>query len=83
MAAKNIQEAIVHRIAELCEQNQITISGLATKCGLNRSTIRDIMSGESKTSSIKTIKIICDGLDIKLKDFFDTDEFDNLEQEIR
>ena len=83
MAAKNMQEAIIHRIEELCEQNHLTHSGLATKCGLNRSTIRDIMNGKTKNSGTTTIKIICDGLGLKIKEFFDTDEFDNLEQEIR
>lgn len=83
MAASQLHNAIVQRIEELCKKNHLTPSGLAMKCGLNRATIRDILNGKVETGSIKTIKIICDGLDIKLKDFFDTDEFDNLEQEIR
>ena len=31
---------------------------------------------------IITIKIICDGLNMTLGEFFSTEEFDNLEQEI-
>lgn len=83
MAAKNLQEAIANRITELCKIHDCTPSGLATKCGLNRSTVRDIVNGDSKAPTIRTIKIICDGLDINLKDFFDSEDFDNLEQEIK
>ena len=32
---------------------------------------------------LNTIKQICDGLDITLAEFFDTDEFNSLEQEIK
>lgn len=83
MATNQLHEAIVHRIRELCDQNHITPSGLATKCGLNRSTLRSILNGTVETGNLKTIKIICDGLDIKLKEFFNSDEFDHLEQEIK
>ena len=33
--------------------------------------------------SIVTIKKFCDGLDISLKDFFNTEEVEKLEQEIK
>jgi len=32
---------------------------------------------------IATIKILCDGLDMSLAEFFSSPEFDSLEQEIR
>ena len=40
------------------------------------------MKGTSRNPGIVTIKKICDGLDISLNDFFNTDTFRNLEQEI-
>lgn len=32
--------------------------------------------------SVTTIKILCDGLEISLAEFFDSSEFDSLEQEL-
>jgi transcriptional regulator with XRE-family HTH domain len=40
------------------------------------------MNGESKNPGIVTIKKLCDGLGISINDFFRSDEFKNLEQEI-
>ena len=36
-----------------------------------------------KNPGIVTIKMLCDGLDISLIEFFDTEDFKNLEQEIK
>ena len=47
------------------------------------SSVKAILYGRSKNPKLLTIKIICDGLDITLAEFFDTDEFNNLEQEIK
>ena len=35
------------------------------------------------TAKILTLKMLCDGLDITLAEFFDTPEFNTLEQEIK
>ncbi len=40
------------------------------------------MNGNSKNTGIVTIKIICDGLDISLDEFFQCGLFTLLEQEI-
>ena len=46
-------------------------------------TINNILYGKSMNPKLNTIKQICDGLGITLAEFFDTDEFNNLEQEIK
>ncbi len=71
-----------NRILQLCEERDLTINALATSAGLPPSSIKNILYGKSKNPKITTIKIICDGLYISLKEFFDSPEFDNLEQEI-
>ena len=43
----------------------------------------NILYGKSMNPKLNTIKQICDGLGITLAEFFDTDEFNNLEQEIK
>ncbi len=76
-------KAVKNRILQLCEERDLTVNALATMSGLPPSSIKNIIYGKSKNPKIATIKIICDGLNINLKEFFDTIEFDNLEQEIK
>ena len=76
------REAIAKRIEELCEQNNITINGLATQAAVPPSTIKNIIYGVSRNPGIVTIKMLCDGLDISIQDFFDSPLFKDLEQEI-
>ena len=45
--------------------------------------VKNILNGASKNPGVVTIKMICDGLGISLTEFFDTDVFRELEQEIR
>ena len=51
--------------------------------GLPPSSVKNILYQKSKNPKILTIKIICDGLDITLGEFFSTPEFDALEQELK
>lgn len=75
--------AIKNRIHQLCAERSITISKLATLTALSPSSIKNILYGRSVNPKILTLKKICDGLDISLQEFFDTKEFNNLEQEIK
>lgn len=75
--------AVKDRIQKLCGERNITINKLATICALPPSSIKAILYGRSKNPKLLTIKIICDGLGITLAEFFDTPEFNNLEQEIQ
>ena len=81
--ALNTTQAIKVRILQLCNERQITINNLATLSGLPPSSIKNILYGKSQNPKILTIKMICDGLDITLGEFFGTDEFDRLEQELK
>ncbi|MBQ8724180.1 MAG: helix-turn-helix transcriptional regulator [Oscillospiraceae bacterium] len=76
------REAVQKRILELCAQRDLTVNALATAAGLPPSTLKNILYGVSKNPGVVTIKILCDGLDITLSDFFDSDIFRTLEQEI-
>lgn len=77
-----IRESTVLRILDLCRANNITINALAYKSGISPSTLKNIISGKSKNPGIVTIKILCDGLDISINDFFNSDFFEDLEQEL-
>ena len=79
----NTVTAVRNRILQLCNERDITINALATISGLPPSSIKNILYGKSLNPKIVTIKMICDGLDITLGQFFSTAEFDSLEQEMK
>ena len=78
----NIGEATRLRIIELCDKNKITVNKLSTICGITQSTLSNIIGGRNKSATISTIKKICDGLEIDIREFFNSSLFDGLEQEI-
>ena len=71
------------RLLKLCEEKNMSVHKLALESAVAPSTIKNILYGKSKNPGIVTIKMLCDGLGITLTEFFNTDEFKNLEQEIR
>lgn len=78
-----ISLAVKTRILQLCSERGYTINKLGTISGVTQSTINNIVSGRNNSTTISTLKKLCDGLDISIIDFFDTDIFRNLEQEIK
>lgn len=79
----NTVEAVRNRILALCGEREISINKLATLSALPPSSLKNILYGKSQNPKLLTIKMICDGLDISLGEFFSTPEFDELEQEIK
>lgn len=76
-------QTVKNRIQQLCAEKKITINKLSTLSGLSPSSLKNILYGKSKNPGIVTLKIICDGLNITLTEFFDTSDFRELEQEIK
>ncbi|MDO4851806.1 MAG: helix-turn-helix transcriptional regulator [Clostridia bacterium] len=79
----NTREYVVKRILDLCNEKRLTINGLARLSALPPSTLKNIINGASQNPGVVTLKKICDGLEISMIDFFDTDDFRVIEQEIR
>lgn len=75
--------AVRQRILDLCRQRGITVNRLATISGVTQSTVNNIVSGRNHSVTVATIKKLCDGLDITLRDFFDAAVFEDLEQEVK
>ena len=69
----NIGEAVKERILELC----------CSMSGVTQSTVNNIVSGRNRSATVSTIKKLCDGLGITIEDFFNSELFRNLEQEIQ
>jgi transcriptional regulator with XRE-family HTH domain len=79
----NISKAVIKRIEELCMERNLTINALSNISGVTQSTVNDIVKGTTYNAGIATIKKLCDGLGISIRDFFDSDLFTNLEQEVK
>ena len=75
--------AVKDRLLCLCDEKNFSIHKLAMESAVAPSTIKDILYGKSKNPGIVTLKMLCDGLGITLIDFFNTNAFLNLEQEIK
>lgn len=71
------------RLKDLCLTRHIRLNTLATLSGVTPSTVYSLIDERRRDVSIITIKKLCDGLEITLKEFFDDQIFDELEQEIR
>jgi transcriptional regulator with XRE-family HTH domain len=77
-----VKEAIANRILQLCDERKIAVNELANISGVSPSTVYSILNEKSQNPGAVTIKKLCDGLNITLGEFFDTPEFDALDQEI-
>ena len=79
----NTKEAVAKRILNLCEERDMAINALATVSGVSPSTIYSMLNEKSQNPGVVSLKKICDGLDISIREFFNDDLFDFLEQEIK
>lgn len=78
-----ITECVSNRIINLCQERNLSFNALARSAGIPPTTVKNILNGASKNPGIVTLKMICDGFGISILEFFDTDDFRALEQEIR
>ncbi|QDX92025.1 XRE family transcriptional regulator [Brevibacillus laterosporus] len=74
-------EKITNRILYFCDIKGMSVNKLATLSGVTQSTIDSIIKGKSKSPSLLTLKKICVGLDITLKEFLDSPEFEEIDDE--
>ena len=76
------KEAVAQRILELCRERNIAVNALANISGVSPSTIYSMLNQKSQNPGVVSIKKICDGLEITVRQFFDSPLFDEAEQEI-
>lgn len=70
-------EIVAVRIRQLCRERGITPNALSRRSSVPQSTIKSILNGESKNPGVVTLKKLCDGLEITLREFFDTPAFES------
>ncbi len=79
----NTKEAVARRILELCNERNLAVNALANISGVPPSTIYSMLNAKSQNPGVVSIKKLCDGLDISIREFFASPIFDDIEQEIK
>lgn len=77
------KEAVAQRILELCRERNIAVKALANISGVSPSTIYSMLNQKSQNPGVVSIKKLCDGFEITVRQFFDSPLFDETEQEIK
>ena len=79
----DIGETVKERILELCREKNLSVNKLSNMSGVTQSTVNNIVSGRNHSATISTIKKLCDGMGITIEEFFNSELFRGLEQEIK
>jgi len=77
-----IKPAIVKRLLQICDTQKMPANDLAVRSGITPSTVYSLLQDNRKDMSVITLKKLCDGLEMSLVEFFDSDVFCELEQEM-
>lgn len=75
--------AVKNRILQLLGEKRMSIHKLSMESAVAPSSIKNILYGKSQNPGIVTLKMLCDGFGITIVEFFDTDIFKKLDQEIK
>lgn len=70
-----LNEAVASRIKQLCKERNITQYQLYLKTGVPQSTLSTIMKCSYPSMKLRIIYEICDGLEIGLDEFFESNLF--------
>ena len=79
----NTYTTVKNRLLQLLGEKNMSIHRLAMESAVAPSSIKNILYGKSQNPGIVTLKMLCDGFGITLVEFFNTEEFAHLEQEIK
>ena len=74
-------EATRDRILYLCGKQNLSLNRLAVQAALPPSSVKNIIYGKSTNPTLLTIKMICDGFNISLRDFFEDPIFESIDYE--
>lgn len=77
-----IKEAYLIRLHNLCEEKNYNPTLLAREATIPPSTVHSIFDPEKSNPTLRSIKILCEGLKVDIQTFFADDIFKDLEPEI-
>ena len=70
-----LNEAVSKRLRQLLHERKLTQYQLHIKCGVPKSTIGNIINCAYPSAKLRVIHEICQGLDMGINEFFDSDIF--------
>ena len=76
-----LNDAIIKRIEELCNERGSNICDISLNAGMSPSAIYDLVKRRTKCSKVITVKRFCEGAGITLSEFFDRDYFEDSEED--
>lgn len=76
----NTYTAVKERLLRLLEVKKLSIHKLSLESGVSPSTIKNILYGKSVNPGVVTLKMLCDGFGITLKEFFESEKFIGLDE---
>jgi len=76
-----LNEAISKRLTELLEARSMTAYQLYMKSGVPKSTISNLLNCTYPSMKLRIIHELCQGLEIGLRDFFNSPLFDEINLE--
>ena len=76
-----IHKAVSDKLTKIMIERGLSVNKLASISCLTQSTVDSLVNGKSKNPKLLTIVKICDGLNIKLCDFFEDDLFNEIDRE--
>ncbi len=76
-----IQEATTLRIQQLRKERRLSVYALIYQSGMPPSTVKSILHGKSQNPGIVNIKRLAEGLGVTIREFYDSEIFDDLEPE--
>lgn len=74
-----LTEAIAIRVKKLLNERGLSQYSLFKNGGVPRSTVSNVVNNNKKRVSTETVYQICSTLGISLKEFFDDEIFDNID----
>ena len=77
-----IADAVRERLLELCRERGMTVNRMCETAAVPQSTVNNFLNRKTRNLGIITLKKLADGLNVTMAEFFDTDRFRTLEQEI-
>ena len=80
---KTVSDAVVDRICEFIEKQNLTQYALAMRSGLPFPTVKSIMQRRTKNITLKTVILLSKGLGVKPSEFINDDDFlaDNIKND--
>ena len=70
-----LSEVIIERMKEVAEEHNMTIHQVIQNGRMNQATISELMNGCTKHPKVSTIQKFCNGVDISINKFFDSEKF--------